>query len=533
MKIISDMRGVAQRIGWIMLLLLMVIPFPINLSAAGFVREDRGSVLRRLDSVIHELTVANKVKTKKPAPKVVVVHSDKEVQALARVRAVVNAIPRPMRVVIDVRSNHSDGKHSFADLLKMARARHIEAIAFTDHDHTGVRYGLDPAIGLSYTYELRSLYTTGAEKFIADVKQAQASNPDMVVMAGTEDTPGYHWTGLPFSGDFTLVGSDKHMIALGMENAAQIKGLPSYSLKHMHSNLKFSMAFWVIVVFALLLYLMLKRKRGLALLVFAAFIAFMATWMMQIRHEKDPYVDFIDTAHNEGLFTVWAHPGTHTGFRVEKLGVKVATEPYNDAVFNGPHADAFAAVYGDTDGNCKPGGPWDRYLQQYLNHTKDNPLWGVAAGDFHYQGGFGTYLGDYPMDVWVKSRTEQGIMAALRLGHNVSWQEPKDRNVRIRALALVDDRGKSILPGQSLQGSHKLYLAIAADEPFGQGKPMQFTAQVVVDGLVVDRPLVAVDAGKMTVIPLKIGVGDHVVRVRIPVQQGFRLEANPFFVRMT
>ena len=262
----------------------------------------------------------------------------------------------------------------------------------------------------------------------------------------------------------------------------------------------------------------------------------MATWILQGRHELDPDQDFIATARNHGLFTIWAHPGTRSGMRTESLGVKVATRPYSDKIFNGPYADAFAAVYGDTDSNCDPGGPWDQYMKQYLEGVKDRPVWAVSAGDFHYQGGFGTYLGDFPMDVWTRDRSPQGVLDALRGGHNANWQQPKERNIHIRTLALIDGRKgamRAYLPGATAKGAGPFFLALAADAlPMDRGDPPTFTLQVVVDGLVTAMPQLKVNAGKIELIRLHLAPGNHLVRVRIPPQQGFRLEANPFFIRV-
>ncbi|MDX8408542.1 MAG: hypothetical protein R8J84_00655 [Mariprofundales bacterium] len=517
------------RCGVLLFLLLLQLPMDAN---AELTKEGQVQVLNRLNAVIEELEAADRANQPKPKPKPKKIDTSMAQSVLEHVRQVALKLARPMRVVIDVRSTHSDGKHSFSDLIKMAHARDIEAIAFTEHDRTAVRYGIDPVPGfLGYTYERPSLHTTGVETFVQDVDAARKKNPNMVILAGTESTPGYHWEGMPLKGNFVLHGSDKHIIALGVEKDSQVKALPSYRLKHMHSNFKLSVIFWVAVVFLLILFLLFRGKRGIALLVFASFVAFMATWLMQIRHEQNADVDFLDTASQQELFTIWAHPGTKTGMRTEALGVKVSTPPYSDKIFDGPYADAFAAIYGDTDSNCEPGGSWDRYLQQYVRRVKDRPIWGVAAGDFHYQGGFDTYLGDFPMDVWVHDRSSSGVLAALRLGHNVNWQQPKDRNVRIRTFALVDNKGTTALPGEAVEGKGIFYLAMAADQPLSsQGGKLSFSVQVVVDSMVQKLVTLEVGAGKLSLTPLHLETGKHVVRVRIPPQQGFRFEANPFFV---
>ncbi|MDQ6963451.1 MAG: hypothetical protein Q9M13_00865 [Mariprofundales bacterium] len=509
------------------LLLQTVSPTPLQAA------EPRAAVLKRLNAMINELEAQDEALRPKPKPKPkVVVKKRADVTLMERARKAAVKIGRPLRVVIDVRSDHSDGKHSFADLREMAVARGIEALAFTEHDRTAVRYGIDPVSSiLGYTYERRSLYTTGVDHFIDDLTTFRQQNGDMLFFAGTESTPDYFWTGIPLQDNFILHDSDKHIITLGVESAEQVESLPSYNLTHMHSSFKISVVFWCLTIFALMLLLLYRRQRSIALLLFASFVAFMATWLMQLRNEVDPDQDFLTTAKEHHLFTVWAHPGTQSGMRTEALGVKVKTDAYSDKVFAGPYADAFAALYGDSDLNTRIGGAWDRYLMKYVKGVKREPLWAVSAGDFHYQGGFDTFLGDYPMDVWVRERTPSAIVIALQGGHNVSWKQIQGQNIGFRTLAVADGRGEVALPGESLHGTGPYFLVASAEWLKGSSsRASSLIAQIVVDGLLMDSPTMDIGAGKVMVWRLKMAVGDHVVRLRMPEQHGIRMESNPFFI---
>jgi len=497
--------------------------------------ESRVVVLDRLNAVINELEAADEALRPKPKPKPKVeIKKKPDLTLRAKARQAALKVSRPMRVVIDVRSTHSDGKHSFEELRKMAAARSVDALAFTEHDRTAVRYGIDPVSSvLGYSYERPSLYTTGVDRFIKDLDTFRAQNPQMVFLAGTESTPGYYWTGMPFQDDFVLHDSDKHIIALGVDKAEQVKALPSYHLTHMHSNFKLSIVFWCVVIFSLMIFLLYRRQRSVALLLFASFVVFMATWLMQMRNEVDADRDFLAVAKQQHLFTVWAHPGTQSGARTETLGVKVETATYSDTVFDGPYADAFAALYGDSDHNTNVGGPWDRYLTKYVRGEKKKPLWAVSAGDFHYQGGFDTFLGDYPMDVWVRERTPASILMALQGGHNANWKQMEGRNIAFRTLAVADADGNVALPGESLHGTGPYFLVMAVhwlrDSTSNASSLM---AQIVADGMVLDSPSIGVGRGKVMVRKLILSPGDHVVRLRIPDQNGIRMEANPFFIRV-
>jgi hypothetical protein len=295
------------------------------------------------------------------------------------------------------------------------------------------------------------------------------------------------------------------------------------------------MAFWLTLTGAVLVMLLRRRKRGVALLVTASLVAFLASWLMRPKVDADAV--FIRAAHDQGLFVVWAHPGTHSGVRQGPLGVRLDTPPYSARVFHPGKpeetADAFAAIYGDSDDNCEPGGRWDRYMMNYMTGVYPKPIWAVAAGDFHRQGEAGEYLGNHAMDVWTTrgERSPKAVLAALRAGRMAAWRQPADRNLRLAALWLEDGRGHRGLPGSSMISAGQVHLhAALREQPVSGRGEKRFRAQIVVDGQVAARPWLGLDAPlDMT---LQLAPGAHVIRLRIPVQHAIRMEANPFLVRV-
>ncbi len=442
-------------------------------------------------------------------------------------------LPRSRRVLLDVRSNHSDGAHDMATLAALAQRRGIDVLTFGEHDRYTIRLGLDPVAGkLGISQEHPSLYETGLENFFTDLARVKANHPGMTFMAATESTPGYHWSGTPFI-DLTLHDAERHIIAFGVEKPEQIKALPSYDMRNIKGNSMLSATFWTLVVFLLLVWTIRKRNRNVALLLALSCIALMAIWMMQ--RQVDPDVDFIEEAREQGLMTIWAHPGTLSGVRDGPMGVKLDTPPYNRRVFEAPTADAFAAVYGDTDSNTVPGGMWDRFMMDYSMGYRAQPIWGVAAGDYHAEGQANEYLGNYPMDVWADSGDGKDILKAVKLGRSVSWALPKDRNLRMVALFAKDSTGKRYLPGSEVvvSGNVTLYAAISEwVAKTGQVKGVvNLRGEWIVDGRVVASVVLPSD-GTVSVTPVELPRGVHVVRLRIPMQMGMRMEANPFLLKV-
>jgi len=437
----------------------------------------------------------------------------------------------PVRVLIDVRSTHSDGAHDMDTLASMAKKRGVDVLVFGEHDRSGIRFGIDPVPRiLGYSMEHPSLYTTGLALFFSDLARMRRTYPDMTFMAATESTPGYHWSGIPFR-DLTLHNAERHIIALGIERPEQVKTLPGYTLSHIQGPFKVSMIFWWVLVGGVLIMLLRRRKRAVALLLIAAFVAFLSTWLL--KSEVDADTDFIKTAQKQGLFVIWAHPGTLSGVRPGPMGVKLDTPPYSRRVFHDPTADGFAAVYGDTDTNTEPGGLWDRYMMNYMLGLHDAPIWGVAAGDFHKQGEAGEYLGNFPMDIWSDERTPAAILAAMRRGHMVAWGMPKDRNLRVKALFLEDATGHRLLPGDEITAHGQVVLHCSLEERPVSVEPVSpqlLYAQIIVDGYVLAQPPLGIAQPLLET--LQLPPGAHVIRLRIPAQHSIRMEANPFLVRV-
>ena len=435
--------------------------------------------------------------------------------------------PMPTRVLIDVRSTHSDGKHDMETLSHWAKERAIDSLAFTEHDRYSIRFGIDPMPSiLGYAMQHPSLYVTGLDAFFADLNHIRARHPDMQYFAGTESTPGYTWSGIPFR-NLTLHNAERHLITLGIETPAQVKGLSSYDLRHGYGSRTLSLVFWCVFIFVLVIYFLRRRKRGVALLLMASLIAFLTTWLMKPKVDAD--VDFIHTAHAQKLFVIWTHPGTLSGVREGPMGIQLDTPPYSKRVFQDPTADAFTAVYGDTDSNSVPGGLWDRYMMDYLHGYHQKPIWAVAAGDYHEQGMAGEYLGNFPMDIWSKSAKPEDVLTAMRQGRMAAWGMGKNDNIALSALYLEDADGQKIYPGDEVHARLPIRAVMGVLQKVeGKGKTQQLESQWVIDGHVVGTQFLAMGQAQSIMLPLRQGA--HVIRAQ--VSQSVRMVANPFLVHV-
>lgn len=438
-------------------------------------------------------------------------------------------INTPKRVLIDVRSDHSDGKHDMGMLIELAKKRGIDTLVFTEHDRYSIRFGIDPIPNiLGYAMQHPSLYVTGLDYFFSDLNRQRAQHPDIQLFAGTESTPGYTWSGIPFK-NLSLHNAERHLITLGIEKPEQVEGLSSYDLRHAYGDRAISLAFWCALIFILIIIFMRRRKRPIALLLMASFIAFLTSWLM--KPAIDPDEDFINTAHEQGLFVIWTHPGTLSGVREGPMGIHLDTPPYNKRVFEEPTADAFAAVYGDTDQNTVAGGLWDRYMMDYMRGYHNKPLWAVAAGDYHEEGMANEYLGNFPMDVWSDTAKPNDVLAAMRQGHMVAWGMGKKEDIAIQALYLEDANGLRLLPGDEASVRPPLYVVAALTNAVPDAKEQEAVkGEWIVDGSIVKTTLLQVNAKQVQMVPFPMTKGAHVIRLQI--KQGLRMVANPFLVHV-
>jgi hypothetical protein len=454
--------------------------------------------------------------------------------ALQRELAAFDNLPQSRRVLLDVRSNHSDGAHDMDMLAGLAMKRGIDTLVFGEHDRYTIRFGLDPLpqlIGISMEHP--SLYETGLEAFFTDLNRVREKFPLLHFMAATESTPGYYWDGIPFK-DLSLHNAERHIIALGIEHPEQIEALPSYNLSNIRGNQMLSLTIWLLATFLLLMVFLRYRKHIFSLLLLASITTLLYTWLLQ--KQVDPDVDFISGAREQGLFVIWAHPGTLSGVREGPMGVRLDTPPYSRRVFETPTADAFAAVYGDTDVNTLPGGMWDRFMMDYMLGYRLKPIWAVAAGDYHGEGQASEYLGNFPMDVWADGEDSEAVMAALRAGRSTSWFMTKEKNLKMAALFLEDRSGKRLLPGdeQVVEQQIKLHAALSEWVPAGGSSAsgiQSLKGEWIVDGRVAANIVLFLD-DTVSVTPLELMPGPHVVRLRIPGQKSVRMEANPFLLRV-
>ncbi|MDQ6955492.1 MAG: hypothetical protein Q9M20_08630 [Mariprofundaceae bacterium] len=445
----------------------------------------------------------------------------------------------PVRVLIDVRSTHSDGKHDMATLIHLAEKRGIDALAFTEHDRVSIRFGIEPIANiLGYSMQHPSLYTTGLKDFFSALDRQILQHPNIQLFAGTESMPGYTWSGVPFK-NLSLHHADRHLITLGIEKPEQVEGLSSYDLSYAHGHQGISLIFWSLLFLVIMGVLIYCRQQKWAGLLAVSFTVLLILWLTKMDADEGADEAFMQSAHQQGLFVIWAHPGTLSGVRSGPMGIKLNTPPYNQRVFEEPTADAFAALYGESDQNTLAGGLWDQYMMGYMLGVHEKPIWAVAAGDYHEEGMANEYLGNFPMDVWATSKKTKAILAAMQQGHMVAWGMKKDQNISLRTLYLEDANGLRLMPGDEAHVRAPLHVVVALTEAFQSASadkkyPKFFLGEWIIDGKLIQTTPLRIDSEQSPAhlfdVKLAVEKGGHVIRLQI--KQGLRMVANPFLVHV-
>jgi hypothetical protein len=343
----------------------------------------------------------------------------------ARTGGAYEAVP----ALIDLRSTYSDGAYDPEALVEMAANRGIRAVFLNDHDRMVMEYGLPPFRNLlKKRVELNSINKIGAEQYLHAIAGVRQRHPDVILVPGSESTPFYYWTGSLFSGNLTANDHERRILTIGLEKAADYETLPV--LHNGVSGTHFRKLIPALVAFGLcfLIASSLLFRRGLwryagAVLALLSAALFLNTLLARPSpfdpyHGKQgvaPYQLFIDDVHRKGGLTFWNYPETRSGVR--KLGpIEVRTLPYPEMLIDAANYTGFAALYGDTRAVIDPGNVWDMVLGEYCAGLRFRPVWGIATADFHKEGESGQKLGDFQTVLWLKERSPQAAVEALRNG---------------------------------------------------------------------------------------------------------------------
>ena len=129
--------------------------------------------------------------------------------------------------MIQIATTVSDGKYTIEQVVSIAKSYGYKVVVITDRDLMRWEYGLWPlAKIIKKTKEDKSITGYGLERYLNELSRVEKQNPGMVILAGAESAPYYHWRGSLLENNLTLENWHKHLLAIGLENPDDYINLP-------------------------------------------------------------------------------------------------------------------------------------------------------------------------------------------------------------------------------------------------------------------------------------------------------------------
>lgn len=368
---------------------------------------------------------------------------------------------RPLVAAFHVHSTVSTGTLSLDELAERAERLGIDAVVLTENFVLRYEYGLFPLRGsIRHTVALPSVLDYGLERYFADVAAAQARHPKVLLVPGVEVVPHYFWTGSLADRSLTMHNSQKNLLVLGLSKPEDYASLPvngNQASYHYGWNSLWELA--PAVLFVPAVWLMTRRYRiAAAMLGLTGGLLLASAWpfgqpvfsFYGDRLGDRPYQAFIDAAIERGGLVVWSMPEARD-FNVYPFGplgnVTVKTDPYPEALVQTTGYTGFGGLYQDTRTVTQPGGIWDQVLKQYLIGQRSQPPFVFGEIAFHTPGSAGIELDQVLTVLWVKDRTADGLIDALRQGRFYAT----GKNLRLDTFHVESHGGQRLVtPGEAL-----------------------------------------------------------------------------------
>jgi hypothetical protein len=369
--------------------------------------------------------------------------------AVALVAAAVLAAPAAAEeltavpAVVHLHSDLSTGEYTIEELAEMAERQGVGALLLSENYLNRVDYGLPPFRALTRVSRGSPSVHDRLGDYLERVSRARAARPGVLLLPGVEVMPHYQWTGSPLTLELLVTNTQKNLLVWGITDRATLAAIPvigngdggAYSLQSLLDALP------ILLLAPGVALLLIKRRRrqrigaavmivpqrqwlaGLVLCAIAV-VALVRGWPFTDTaysaygdHGVAPHQAAIDFVERHGGAAVWSFPeardvGTQN---VGPVRVTWSTEPYPDDLLRTFRYTAFGAVYEETTRVERPGGAWDRLLEQYAAGERSRPAWGLGESGFHDTNA-GKRLARVQTVFMVRERTEAGVLDALRQG---------------------------------------------------------------------------------------------------------------------
>ena len=377
----------------------------------------------------------------------------------------------PVPAVVHLHSDLSTGQYTIEELAEMAERHAVGALLLSENYLNRVEYGLPPFRALTRVSQDSPSVHDRLGDYLERVSRARAARPGVLLLPGVEVMPHYQWSGSPLTLELLVSNTQKNLLVWGLTDRATLAAIPvigngdggQYSLQSLLDALPILL---LVPGVALLLIKRRRRQRvGAAVIVVprrqwigglvlcaVALLALVRGWPFTNSaysaygdHGVDPHQAVIDFVERHGGAAVWSFPeardvGTHN---VGPVRVTWSTEPYPDDLLRTFRYTAFGAVYEETTRVERPGGAWDRLLQQYAAGERSRPAWGLGESGFHDTNA-GKRLARVQTVFLVRERSEAGVLEALRNGRLYARHRSEQTALALSDFALTSAEARAV-----------------------------------------------------------------------------------------
>ncbi len=405
--------------------------------------------------------------------------------------------------LIHIHSSVSSGESSLEALVGQAERDGIGAILLTENLLLRFEYGFFPLRDLiRKRIEYPSVLTYGLDRYLNLVREVGQRHPKVILIPGVEVVPHYFWTGSIFTHDLTMHNGQKNLLIVGPERAEDYSGLPVIG-NGGTSRLGWQslLLLWPGVLVPLGVW-RLRRKRvrryrlagmtlterrtawgpgvlliGVGFIFLANNFPFRVSRFDQYRDPGlRPHQELIDYATRKGALSFWSYPEARdfSQHSFGRLGtVTIKTEPYPGDLIKTRGYTGFGAVYQDNVTFINPGGGWDQLLLEFAAGHRERPTWGIGELGYHRSD---KRLTDVQTFLWVRERSRQGVLEAIRRGRMFAVERPPAYSLLLRDFSLSQGGpGRSAISGGELriEGQEPLLLHLNVEASDGSRRPLR------------------------------------------------------------
>lgn len=451
---------------------------------------------------------------------------------------------RQLEGVVDVKSRFSDGCSSIQELANIAQLKKIDVVIFSDHDRYALEYGIMPFERIfKKKVEGASILSSGAVAYLSEINDNDKNFPDTLLIPAVESAPFYYWTGGLLGKDLVANNWDKHLLIVGLDRPEDYEQLPilNGNLSTRYTS-QFMPRFLVLLVLFLASLIPIYKNyyRRLSILLMVIFFLLLVNNHPYRSSSFDqyhgnqgiaPFQEAIDYARSKNALVFWNHLESTTGMGKTGL-VGLETPPHPEDLLASKNYTGFQAVYDGEIHMTEPGKEWDQVLLQYVQGTRDHPVWGYGGNDFHCEGQSGNTLISVKTVFLARDKSRESVLEAMRKGRMYALRQPEAYRLSLDEFKVMDKvSGREATLGEDLysQDIPELNIKIRSTND---------SEDTVILSIIRDGEVVKKEAASL---PYELSWRDMQVkrqgavyyRLRAEVNQENYLISNPVFVRFS